>query len=269
MANRSLLPSLQCNQPAAKGGGHPVGLSAEGVLRYIAAQSSAQHPYPGRISLASEQDSRMTLTFRCLPELRPILPEPIPAVQGLPEWFKTMPQKASNLIDGKNAQTVKRCPPFIDAMTYGYLMPLVCDLRVENGEFSWDHELPPGEFMGLRSPIGFHDPAQVTGTPLYDKDRFIIKFHNFWAIEAPPGYSLLFTHPVNRSDLPFTTLAGLVDCDTYHDGLVHFPAHWHDADFNGVLRKGTPIAQCLPVKRESWSARLDTLSESGIGSWPS
>jgi hypothetical protein len=30
--------------------------------------------------------------------------------------------------------------------------------------------------------------------------------------------------------------------------------------FNGVLPKGTPVAQCLPVKRESWAARLATLS---------
>ncbi len=91
-------------------------------------------------------------------------------------------------------------------------------------------------------------------------DRFIIKFNNFWTIEAPPGYSVLITHPVNRGDLPFTTLTGLVDCDTFHDTPVNFPAHWHDTAFNGVLAKGTPVAQCLPVKRESWVGRFDTFS---------
>jgi trimethylamine:corrinoid methyltransferase-like protein len=45
---------------------------------------------------------------------------------------------------------------------------------------------------------------------------------------------------------------------------VHFPAHWHDTGFSGVLPKGTPIAQCLPVKRESWTAQIDTLSESEV-----
>ena len=110
------------------------------------------------------------------------------------------------------------------------------------------------------SPIGFHDPSQVAGTPFFDDDRFIIKFNNFWTIEAPPGYSLLFTHPVNRTDLPFTTLTGLVDCDRFHDTPPNFPARWHDTGFDGVLPKGTPVAQCLPVKRESWNARFAALS---------
>jgi hypothetical protein len=60
--------------------------------------------------------------------------------------------------------------------------------------------------------------------------------------------------------LPFTTFTGLVDCDTFHDSPVNFPARWHDTAFNGVLPKGTPVAQCLPVKRESWASQFDILS---------
>jgi hypothetical protein len=206
--------------------------------------------------------SAITLSFRCLPELAELLPKPIPAVQGLPDWFKAMPQKAFNPTTGVEGLTVKRCPPFIDAMTYGVLMPLATDLKVENGEFTWNFEGADSlaDEHSL-SPIDFHDPSQVAGTPLFDDDRFIIKFNNFWTIEAAPGYSLLFTHPVNRADLPFTTLTGLVDCDIFLDSPVHFPARWHDPHFNGVLPKGTPIAQCLPVKRESFTVDCDTLTE--------
>jgi len=208
-----------------------------------------------------KQDNHMTLTFRCASELADLLPRPIPAVQGLPEWFKALPANAFNEISQEERQTVKRCPPFIDAMTYGFLIPLVCDLKVENGEFSWDFD-PPANAANtlLRSPIHFHDASQVAGTPFHEDDRFIIKFHNFWAVESPPGYSLLFTHPVNRPELPFTTLTGLVDTDTYSDAHVHFPAHWHDMEFSGVLPRGTPVAQCIPVKRETWEASFDTLS---------
>jgi hypothetical protein len=141
-------------------------------------------------------------------------------------------------------------------------MPLVVDLKVQDGEFSWDFEVPDAVVTEhSRSPIDFHDPSQVVGTPLFDDDRFIIKFNNFWTIEAPPGYSLLFTHPVNRADLPFTTLTGLVDCDTFNNSPVNFPARWHDPNFNGVLPKGTPVAQCLPIKRDSWAGRCDVLSD--------
>ncbi len=206
--------------------------------------------------------SQMTVTFRCLPELEPILPRPVPAVLGLPGWFKALPQKAVSDITKKEVMTIKKCPPFIDAMTYGFLIPLVADLKVENGEFSWERELPATSLNNYsNSPIDFHDGAQVAGTPFHDDDRFIVKFNNFWAIETPPGYSLMFTHPLNRIDLPFTTISGMVDTDLFPDNLINFPARWHDVEFNGVLPKGTPVAQCIPVKREMIVARVEPLSD--------
>jgi hypothetical protein len=209
-----------------------------------------------------DQSNPMTVTFRCPPELEPILPKPVPAVLALPDWFKSLPQKAPSAITGAEGFTVKKCPPFIDAMTYGFMMPLVCDLKVENGEFTWDHDVPGGGVSSFsRSPIDFHDPGQVAGTPFFDDDRFVIKFNNFWTIATPPGYSLLFTHPANRRDLPFTTLTGLVDCDLYRDNLINFPARWHDPSFNGVIPKGTPVAQCMPVKREDWRLSVEPMTQ--------
>jgi len=205
---------------------------------------------------------RTTLTFRCPKELEDLIPPPVPATAGLPGWLRTMPAQAFSALVSADDDTAKRCPPFIDAMTFGFLIPLICDVKVENGEFTWANDLPPGGAVRLpRSPIGFHDASQVTGTPIFDADRFLIKFHNLWTIQAPEGYSLLFTHPANRFDLPFTTLTGLVDCDRYHDVPINFPAHWHDANFSGVLPKGTPVAQCIPIRRESWGARTATFTE--------
>src|ERR1700734_825465 len=208
-----------------------------------------------------DQAVSMKLKFRCPPEYETLIPQPVPAVTGLPDWYKAMPQKSFSPIARQDTFTLKKCPPFIDAMIYGFLIPLAVDLKVQDGEFSWDFDVPEGFVSEYsRSPIDFHDPSQTTGTPLFDDDRFIIKFTNFWTIEAPQGYSLLFTHPVNRSDLPFTALTGLVDSDTFFQSPVNFPARWHDLSFNGVLPKGTPIAQCLPVRREAWAARFDVLS---------
>ncbi|MCG8461128.1 MAG: hypothetical protein MI919_32995, partial [Holophagales bacterium] len=85
---------------------------------------------------------------------------------------------------------------------------------------------------------------QAAGSPLSDADTVIVKFNNFWTIECPSGWSLLVTHPVNREDLPFRTLTGLVDADRYGDAFIHFPARWSDPDFTGLLPRGTPVAQC-------------------------
>jgi hypothetical protein len=201
------------------------------------------------------------LTFRCLRELEGWLPQPIPAAQGLPAWLKAMPAEAFNAIAGAEEDTVKRCPPFLDAMSAGFLIPLMCDVTVADGQLSWDIDLPASEAVAFpRSPLGFHDPGQVTGTPLFDADQFPIKFHNLWTIEAPEGCAVLFTHPFNRFDLPFTTLTGMVDCDRYHDAWIHFPAVWRDAGFSGVLPRGTPIAQCIAVRREAWAAQTAPMS---------
>ena len=208
-----------------------------------------------------DQANPMKLKFRCLPALEGIVPPPFPAVQGLPDWFKVMPHKVFNPSLGMETQTVKTCPSFVDAMAYGFLIPLAADLEIRHGEFSWNSEIREGFAGGFsHSPIDFHDPSQVAGTPFFNDDRFIIKFNCFWTIEAPPGYSLLFTHPVNRVDLPFTTVTGLIDSDTFHDMPMSFAARWDVPDFNGVLPKGTPVAQCLPVKRESWSGQFEALS---------
>jgi len=202
----------------------------------------------------SEDGALRTLTFRCPKELEGVLPKPQPAVGALPDWLKTMPGEAFNPWIGETEDTVKRCPPFVDAMTLGFVIPLLCDVKVEKGEFTWDAKLPATLSDSYpRSPMGFHHPSQAAGTPLFDPDGLVLKFHNLWTIQAPSGYSLLFTHPANRLDLPFRTLTGLVDCDLFHDAFINFPAIWHDHSFAGVLERGTPIAQCVPIRREVWS----------------
>jgi hypothetical protein len=208
----------------------------------------------------------LTITYRCPPELAQVLPRPIPAVLGLPDWFKAMPQKAFSSVLQTEQMTVKKCPPFIDAMTSGFLVPLIADLRVENGTFSWDRDVPSGALMNYsRSPIDFHDNSQLSGTPFFDEDRFVIKFTNFWTFEVPAGYSLLITHPFNRHDLPFVTLTGLVDADAYRDNFINFPAHWRDFEFTGVLPRGTPVAQCVPMRRDAWTARFECIDGEAVG----
>ena len=91
-----------------------------------------------------DQANQMTLTFRCPPGLENILPPPIPAVQGLPEWFKSLPTANFNPTMSEEGETVKKCPPFIDAMTFGFLIPLPIEVKVANGEFTWDFRIPSG-----------------------------------------------------------------------------------------------------------------------------
>jgi len=66
-------------------------------------------------------------------------------------------------------------------------MPLVCDLKVENGELTWERDLPVPDANYPRSPIDFHVGSQVAGSPFFDNDRFIIKFNNSGPWDFPPA----------------------------------------------------------------------------------
>jgi len=149
-------------------------------------------------------------------------------------------------------RTVKQCPPFVDAMSHGFTIPLPCDILVRDGVLSWDWDHPALSVDAHpSSPLSFHDPAQAAGTPFFNHDVVVVKFNSFWTIELEPGFSLFATHPVNRADLPFRLLTGLVDCDRFRDVGVLFPAVWVDSGFEGIVPRGTPVAQCFPVARET------------------
>ena len=44
-----------------------------------------------------------------------------------------MPRAAASDLHGGEVRTVKHCPPFIDAMSHGFIMPLPCDVTVGAG----------------------------------------------------------------------------------------------------------------------------------------
>jgi len=201
-------------------------------------------------SAANLREFIMRMVFRCDPALADHLPRPVPARGLLPDWLRAMPASAHSDIHGRDIRTVKQCPPFVDAMAYGVMILLPCDVTIDHGALSWAWDIPEPATSGHpRAPLSFHVPAQLAATPFAGDGRAAIKFNSFWTIEVDPGWSLFATHPVNRDDLPFRTISGLVDADRFHDGGINFPALWTAPDFSGVLPKGTPVAQCFAVPR--------------------
>ncbi|KEO56380.1 hypothetical protein [Thioclava pacifica] len=209
----------------------------------------------------------MSLIARCHPALKGLIPEPVPAEKALPDWLRAMPTEVlAESLGGERLRTLKQCPPLIDALGLGVMIPLPCDIEVKEGAFHWDWDFPTITDAPLtRAPLGAHLPEQATGTPLpLAPGTLAIKFTNYWTLEAPEGWQLLITHPMNRADLPFLTLSGLVSADHFGLGYVHFPALWTDPGFEGVLPKGTPVAQVIPVPRERPALKIAEMTEAEI-----
>ena len=210
----------------------------------------------------------MNLIFRCDPALIDLLPRPIPAKAALPDWLRQMAPRVPSAVHQRSIRTVKQCPPFVDAMSHGFMILLPCDVAVREGQFSWDWQLPALAASGHpRAPLSFHVPEQLTGSPLAHGHQVAIKFNSFWTIELEPGWSLMAVHPINRDDLPFRLVTGLVDADRFNEVGINFPAAWIDAGFEGVLPRGTPIAQCFPVPREPLTLQCETMSEARVGGY--
>jgi hypothetical protein len=75
------------------------------------------------------------------------------------------------------------------------------------------------------------------------------------AISIPLGYSFLLTHPINRHELPFTTVSGVVDGGFVTNPIGSLPFYIKDG-FEGVIPQGTPIAQIIPFRQENWSSKI-------------
>ncbi|WP_152497469.1 hypothetical protein [Roseovarius sp. THAF8] len=205
----------------------------------------------------------MKITARCHPALEPLLPPPVPAGRMLPDWLSRMPSEiAAESLGNESIRTLKRCPPFIDAMRLGVLILSPVDLLVKDGELHWEWDPPILEDAQIsRAPVGVHVPEQADGTPLAT-ESLILKFINYWTLSTEPGWSLLFHHPAGYPNLPFQTLSGVVDSDLYTDGYVHFPALL-DPGFDGIIPRGAPVAQVVPVRKDS-TLEVITMTESEI-----
>lgn len=163
-------------------------------------------------------------------------------------------------INGKNSATIKRCMPVFDAIAAGYIITLPVDVHVFIPA-SEDPSVKPAQHFKWSdfNPVSFHPITQAPTHPARIPDAAYPKWRNPWAIKTPEGYSTLFVQPMHRESL-FTILPGIVDTDEYF-APVHFPMVMTDPEFEGLIPKGTPIAQVIPFKRESWELELGDVQE--------
>lgn len=72
------------------------------------------------------------IDFICDPRDRGVIAEPAPAKTHLPKWFRTLPPIDKDHLSASNSGlAIKRCMPFLDAMTIGWILPLAATVRME------------------------------------------------------------------------------------------------------------------------------------------
>jgi hypothetical protein len=186
----------------------------------------------------------------------------VPSKNVIPEWYKKIPKwRNGQVVDSQNNinVTLKQCVPFLNVISSGYMLLLPYDLHVRN-----DNGSPYIVWSDISNPPKFRnnvaDPSLVP-TGCYPLEYI---WNTNISFEVPKGYSVLLTHPLNRNDLPFVTLSGIIDGGYITNPHGAYP-FYIKSGFEGIIEQGTPIAQLIPFKQDSWVSKKSTgLSKIGI-----
>ena len=199
-----------------------------------------------------------------------ILPQPIKL--DIPKWFKS-------LNHGKELKTIKGCIPFLETLQTGYLIRNYQDTHIKHNILT-EFDVGPGDTkhgkgsveyainnphlgadLNMAQEAQLHTPEQLGDSPLVKKNKNL-EFHkilNPWIIVTPPGYSCLFTAPLNNRDDRFEIISGIVSTDNYYNH-INFPFTLNGDKYeqiDTIIKMGTPVAQVIPFKRESWTHSIE------------
>ena len=175
---------------------------------------------------------------------------PTPSRNYIPEWYKKIPgkQEGINFTSG-----IKRCVPFLDSITHGYIQSTWANIYIKkvNNQMSFYEETDIPLLSKRRTEVPVSDE-------FYDIE-FV--WQRPWSIVLPDGFSALITHPLNRVDLPFHTLSGIVDVDKSINAPIGNIPLFIKRSFTGLIPKGTPMFQIIPIQRNDWISVKEGYSE--------
>jgi hypothetical protein len=180
---------------------------------------------------------------------------PQPASKCLPEWYKKMgafeTQKPEIDDLGSANTTAKLCMPFYDSLSAGYIQETWQDIYISANE-----EDPENPFYNYPTKPGIISHRLNTRVPkgaeFYSTE---FTFIPQWIPELPRGWSMLYTAPLNRMDLPFVMASGFVDSDKFTQAMDNSQMPFYlKKPFTGLIPKGTPMYQMIPIKRSSWKS---------------
>jgi hypothetical protein len=184
------------------------------------------------------------------------IPNPKPSLLHIPKEYKNMQTYFDNS-QGLPGKTLKKCIPFLDALTCGYIIPFPIDYSYRYDEenekafFEINETILQSEAQDFE--VTTHISEQVPNEIRYNRRTVeaVFKFNCPWIIKTPPGYSCIFTQPFNRN-YPFKIIDGVVDTDSFNLN-INFPFYWTNFYNEKVmLRQGTPMVLVMPFKRDSW-----------------
>lgn len=172
-----------------------------------------------------------------------------------PEWMKKMPSKVpqENEYGEKiNLFTVKTCPSFVHWFQNGWVVPAWGDMKLQhNAETkSWYWRIGRDQNpynIEVHPDEQFIDHADVNF--LGEKPSKVFKLVCPWRLITPPGYSVYQMPMFYHFNKDWITMPGIIDTDVWHE--INQQLLYFGEGKEIIIKKGTPIAQYIPFKREN------------------
>lgn len=214
----------------------------------------------------SKKNTKSTIRFiNTFPKMVGVFPPPEPAEKLIPEWYKKTESYYDNdqtPVNGNQKVTIKKCMAIFDSITSGYFLKAPCDIYIDTTEGRQIIDTPDlPKTIGIVPMTGNHDTKQMDKYPI-DTNHFleqVFRLNMVWVVSTEPGYSTMFMQPQHYSNSPFLAVSAIIDTDTYaSEGLFSF---FVKKDFKGFIKKGDPIIQAIPFKRQDFQSELVSTQE--------
>lgn len=192
---------------------------------------------------------------------------PSPSIKNLPKWFKMQDKRI--LPSEADSYSVKACVPILDSLSAGYKMCARSDFTLagykENNTLKWR-----AKWASDFDVIAEHGVEQVKHHPMIKNENgktvgLPLKYNSEWYIETEPGYSCMFLPILNDVELQrkgIHFLSGTVDTDSYNRMIINFPFIFNNfTEKEIVIKKGTPLVQIFPFKREKWTSEVSKVDK--------
>lgn len=193
--------------------------------------------------------------------------KPVPAHTMQPDWWKK--GKSNEIVNGNAVTgTIKICPAMRDWLTTGYLIVSQRDIQVRHDkELMWHRAEVERDSDEKQIALPSHPKEQLFYGTDHEFNMFpenpnmydAFKIRCDWCMKLPEGYSMMYLDPFLYNNPDFVAWRGMIDADKgfnmadENNNIIMYPKH--DGDF--VIKKGTPLVQVVPYKREEWTAQYN------------
>ena len=223
--------------------------------------------------MVAEKSSLNMLRLRAMPNIEfqyiseyafEVCERPKPSGTFIPEWHRAMrPHTVSpenpegrdfSVIGGGDNTTAKKCVPLLDGITSGYTIPLWSDVQVKQSAVG-----PEIFWKVKRDVFQTHGRSAMQIPPPPGFSNLVFKYLTWFKMITPPGYSVLVKPVAGHYDLPIQPVHAVIDTDKNVID-TNLPV-WISNSFEGIIEKGTPIAQVFPFKRENWDSSFSWITD--------